>query len=88
MFKNVGSRPNVVYLAADAIGSLADVCRSALRSCAWKQSVDNILRRYAASILIVDYSPRVTAATRASPEANLQKALRAYLWLQSLSVLE
>ena len=45
----------------------------------------NILRRYAASILIVDYNPRVTAATRASPEATLQKALRAYTWIQSLS---
>ena len=27
-------------VAADAIGSLADVYRLALRSCAWKQSVD------------------------------------------------
>ena len=60
------------------------VCRKALRSCAWKQSATNILRRYAASILIVNYIPRVTAATRASPEATLQKALRAYLSLQSL----
>ena len=33
----------------------------------------NILRRYAASILIVDYSPRVTAATRASPELTSKK---------------
>ena len=61
-------------VAADAIGSLADVYRLVLRSCA----STNILRRYAALWYKTLTKPRVTAATRASPEANLQKALRAY----------
>ena len=35
----------------------------------------NILRRYAAAIWIGNYNPRVTAATRASPEAIVRTPL-------------
>ena len=48
----------------------------------------NILRRYAASILIIFRTPWVTAATHASPKAKIPIALRAYLWLHSLSILK
>ena len=64
-------------VAADAIGSLAVYKTTALRSCAWNTLLTRILRRYAAPILFVYCYPRVTAATRASPEAKIQIALRA-----------
>ena len=68
-------------VATDAIGSLPMYIDRRCVAALGNKLSTNILRRYAASILIIFRTPWVTAATRASPKAKIPIALRAYLWI-------
>ena len=59
-------------VAADAIGSLADVIERRCVAALGNNLSTNILRRYAAPWYKTLTNPRVTAATHASPELKSQ----------------
>ena len=72
-------------VAADAIGSLADVYRLALRSCAWKHSVDKHLTPLCGFDFACILQPSGNGGYARLTQAKIPKALRAYHEIQSLS---